>query len=300
MFGKDLMVYLDGEYLKLEDADISVMTHSLHYGSGVFEGVRAYNTKNGTGILYLNKHIDRLFYSAETMGLVIPFSKEEIKEACLEVLRKNNLKSAYIRPLVFFDHSTLGLKINNSKTRVLIAGWEWGKYLAESVKIKVSSYRRISEKTTVSDAKISGHYANSILASTEVQKEGFDEALLLDHSGAVAEGPGENIFFIKDKKLFTPKIGKILPGITREMIMQIAKSLNYEVIEKEIFPNELNDFEGAFFTGTAAEVTVISEIVLESEEKIEFNNNSPQEIKEKFFGIIKGEEVLGEDWFSYI
>ncbi len=301
MFNKEDIVYLDGEYKKIKDANVSIMTHSLHYGSAVFEGIRAYKTKLGTGILKLEQHIDRLFYSADVMGMKIPFTKEEIKKACFDVLEKNNLESAYIRPLVFFDDSSLGLKTAGLKVRVLVAAWTWGKYLPQSVKVKISSYRRISEKSTVPDAKISGHYVNSILAGAEVVKEGYDEALLLDHNDAIAEGPGENIFFIKNGKIYTPKIGKILGGITRASIIDLSKSLDYEVIEKEIFPNELGDFEGAFFTGTAAEVTPIAEITDLNNKKYLFNANNDvvNDIKENFFKIIDGDSEFTKKWFEF-
>ncbi len=300
MFEKDLIVFLDGKYLKLEDADVSVMTHSLHYGSAVFEGIRAYNTINGTAVFRLQEHIDRLFYSAEVIGAEIPFTKEELIEATLEVLRKNNLKSAYIRPLVFFDDTSLGLKVANSKVRVLIAAWDWGKYLSESVKVKISEFKRISEKSTIPDAKISGHYVNSILAGSQVQKKGFDEALLLDHNDAIAEGPGENIFFIKDKILYTPKKGKILTGITRSSVIEFAQKLGYEVQEVEIFTRDLENFEGAFFTGTAAEVTPISEITDLTGNVFKFNLNTVEEIKTKFFSIVEGKEEESDNWFTKI
>ena len=300
MFNDNLIVFLDGKYLKLKDANISVMTHSLHYGSGVFEGIRAYNIKNNSGVFKLKEHIDRLFYSSEVIGAKIPFTKKEIIDAVLEVLRKNNLKSAYIRPLVFFVHSTLGLKINNNKVRVLISAWDWGKYLSESVRVKVSKYKRISEETTVPDAKISGHYVNSILASSEVSKDGYDEALLLDNKNAIAEGPGENIFFIKDKKIYTPKLGKILAGITRASVIEFAKSLNYEVLEKDIFLKDLNDFESAFFTGTAAELTPISEITDLNGNVYKFNINGVDELKEKFFKIMNGEDEFSNKWFNFV
>ena len=300
MFDKNLIVYLDGEFSLLSKSNISPMTHSLHYGSGVFEGIRAYKIKNGTGVFKLSEHIDRLFYSAEKIGLEIPQSKKELIEATLEVLRKNNLQSAYIRPLVFFDESALGITTAKNKTRVLIAAWEWGKYLPDSVSVKISNFARISEKSTICDAKISGHYVNSLLATSSAKKQGFDEALLLDHCGNIAEGPGENIFFISGKSLFTPKLGKILNGITRSTVIDIAKNLGYKIHQEDISPSRLAEFEGAFFTGTAAEVTPISSIENSDGEKFSFSTSAGLDIKNAFFKMIGEESADDENNFTLI
>ncbi len=299
MFDENLIVFIDGEYKTLQEAKISPATHSLHYGTAIFEGIRAYQTENGTAIFRLEEHIERFFHSAEVMRMELPFSKGEMREICQSVLRKNNLKSAYIRPLAFYDESSLGITTKENKVRVLVMAWEWGKYLAEAVKVKISNYRRISEKSSVMTAKISGHYANSFLATMDAKKNGFDEALLLDHQDAIAEGPGENIFFIKDKELHTPMKDKVLPGITRNSVMELAKELNYKVTERNIFPKELEDFQGAFFTGTAAEVTPIEKIVWREKEMI-FDTKVGQDIKELFFKTVGGNFKDKLDWLTFV
>ena len=300
MFDQNLIVFLDGRYLSLAEAEISPATHSLHYGTAVFEGIRAYNPKEEVAIFRLDDHIKRLFYSAGVMKMKIPFSEQELRKACLEVVKKNGLSSAYIRPLVFYDDASLGITTVNNKVRVLIMAWDWGKYLAESVRVKISSLRRVSEQSSVMDAKISGHYANSFLATMEVKKAGFDEALLLDGCGAIAEGPGENIFFVKGKKLYTPTAGKILPGITRNSVMSLAEDLQYEIIEKDIFPKELDFFEGAFFTGTAAEITPIESIELIDGKVIKFDVRQGEDIKKNFFDLLSGRKRDKFNWLTYV
>lgn len=300
MFNENTIVYLGGKYLELKDSNISPLTHTLHYGTGAFEGIRAYKIKNGTGVLKLREHIDRLFYSSEKIGLEILETREEVEEIILNILRKNNLETAYIRPMVYFDETSLGVVPSNNKTILFVAAWEWGKYLPESVSVEISDFRRISEKSTITDAKISGHYVNSLLAANVAKKNGFDEALLLDHNDNIAEGPGENIFFIKDKKLLTPKLGKILSGITRKTVIEIAGKMGYEVIEKDISISELSDFEGAFFTGTAAEVTPISKITEKSGKEYNFNINSGIDIKKEFFEIVGEESSDENNYFTLI
>ncbi len=300
MFDKNLIVYLNGEYLKLKDANISPMTHGLHYGTGVFEGIRAYKIKNGTGIFRLQEHTDRLFYSADKLGLEIGETKDEINEICKTLMQKNNLESAYIRPLIFFDDSSLGMKIGVNKTSVLIAAFPWPKYLADEVSVKISPFTRISEKSTVCDAKISGHYTNSFMATADAKKDNFDEPLLLDHQGAVAEGSVANIFFVKDKKIITPQKGKILAGITRNSIIELARDLEYEIVEREIFPEELGNFEGAFFTGTASEVTPIAKIVLEDGSEILFDTKTVDELKNAFTDVISENSIDHRKWFTII
>ncbi|MEN8252139.1 MAG: branched-chain amino acid transaminase [Patescibacteria group bacterium] len=300
MFDKNLIVYFNGEYKKLGDASISPMTHGLHYGTGVFEGIRAYKIKDGVGIFRLNEHTDRLFYSAEKLGLDISQTKGEINEACLELMRKNNLESAYVRPLVFFDDSALGMKIGNNKTNVFIAAFDWPKYLADEVNVKISPFTRISEKSTVCDAKIAGHYTNSWLASSQAKQDGVDEPLLLDHAGAIAEGPVANVFFVSDKKLITPQKGKILAGITRDSVMELARDLGYEIIEKEIFSEELKSFQGAFFTGTASEITPIKKIILDSGEEVVFDAITVSKLQNAFSDVISEESKDDKKWFTML
>jgi branched-chain amino acid aminotransferase len=300
MFDKDLIVYLNGQYLRLEDANISPMTHGLHYGTGVFEGVRAYKIKEGTGIFRLAEHINRLFYSAEKLGLEIAETKEEINEICKTLMTKNNLESAYIRPLVYFDESALGMRIGMNKTNIFITAFPWPKYLADEVNVKISPFVRISEKSTICDAKISGHYVNSFMASADAKKNDFDEPLLLDHDGFVAEGSVANIFFVQGKKIITPNEGKILAGITRASVIELALDLGYEVEEKTISPNELHYFDGAFFTGTASEITPIKNITLEDKKEITFNCDNVIELKNAFSDIISENSVDDREWFTII
>lgn len=300
MFDKNLIVYVNGKYVKLEDASISPMTHGLHYGTGAFEGIRAYKIKGGVGIFRLQEHIDRLFYSAKKLGLDISETKNEINNVCKTLIQKNNLESAYIRPLVYFDDSALGMKIGMNETHILIAAFHWPKYLASEVDVKISPFTRISEKSTVCDAKISGHYANSFMATADAKKDNFDEPLLLDHDGAVAEGSVANIFFIKDKKLVTPQKGKILAGITRDSMIELANDLSYDVSEREIFPEELKDFQGAFFTGTASEITPIKKIMLLNNKEIVFDTKVTKDLQDAFVDIIGENSIDEKKWFTRV
>ena len=250
-------VWINGKFIKGEKATVPLLTHSLHYGSAVFEGIRFYNTDNGPAVFRLDEHIQRLFYSAKVMGMKIQYSQKELRSIVLELVLKNKLTSGYIRPIVFFG-SKMGLNPMNVDLNVAIACWSWGKYLEKDViKVKISKFIRIHPESSVMGAKISGHYFNSILATLEAKNNKCDEALLLDYKGNIAEGPGENIFFIKNKKIYTPTSEAILPGITRATVIKLARDLGYVVIEKRIRPKDINNFDEAFFTGTAAEMTAI-------------------------------------------
>lgn len=297
MFDPKAKIWLDGTITTLADSGISPLTHSLHYGSGAFEGIRAYQSTSGqTNIFRLTEHIDRLFYSAETIFLTIPYTKEELIGACVEVIRANDLSEAYIRPLVFHDESSLGISVAHNKPRVLIAAWPWGQYLSDAVSVAVASHRRISEKSLVSDAKVSGHYVNSLLATTEAKQAGYQEALLLDHNENIAEGPGENIFFIKNTELHTPKLGKILNGITRNAVISFASDLDFSVTERDITLSELSNFDAAFFTGTAAEISPIASIDQGSTSRAEFSVNLVEPIKSHYQKIIRGEDEAYAKW----
>jgi len=215
-------------------------------------------------------------------------------------MTKNNLESAYIRPLVYFDESALGMRIGMNKTNIFITAFPWPKYLADEVNVKISPFVRISEKSTICDAKISGHYVNSFMASADAKKNDFDEPLLLDHDGFVAEGSVANIFFVQGKKIITPNEGKILAGITRASVIELALDLGYEVEEKTISPNELHYFDGAFFTGTASEITPIKNITLEDKKEITFNCDNVIELKNAFSDIISENSVDDREWFTII
>lgn len=292
MIKEDSIIWYNGQLLQEKDCRISILTHSLHYGSSVFEGIRAYEDINGNSKIFrLEEHIDRLFYSAKCLFMEIDFTKEEVMNACKKVLEENKLKSAYLRPIIFYGNESMGLNPSNNKAHIAIIAWEWGKYLKDGVKVKISSIKRISEHSLTVDAKVGGHYVNSIYATTEAKNLGYDEGLLLDHDGNIAEGPGENIFFVKDKMLFTPKLGKILKGITRDAIIEIAKDLDYTIIERNITPFEINSFDGAFFVGTAAEVTAIKEI-----SGIMYDLNCGKDIKDKFFEVVAGKDEKYKNW----
>lgn len=300
MIDKNLIAYTNGKYKKLSDIVVSPMTHTLHYGTGVFEGIRSYETKKGIGIRKLPEHISRLFNSSSKLFMKIKENEEEVQEICKELLRKNNLKSAYIRPLVFLDDSSVGMQVGKNETQIFIVAFPWEKYLSDTVRVKISSIRRISEQTTAHDAKICGHYINSFMATGEAKNTNFDEPLLLDRNGAVAEGAVANVFFIKNNELITPKKDKIFPGLVRSSVLEIAKELDYNVVEKDIFPEEIEEFEGAFFTGTASEITIISEITLLNNKCIKFNENASTGFKNIYTDAVSMESIDRRGWFSII
>ena len=297
---KTKYIWLNGEFINWEDATTHVLTHTLHYGAGAFEGVRAYKADKGTAIFRLQEHTDRLFYSAEAIGMEIPYSREVLNEAQLELLRKNEIEHAYLRPIAYYGYGKMGLNPTGCPVDVMIACWPWGAYLPhDMVDLKVSSYIRIHPKSTVADAKISGHYVNSILAVQELQGTKYHEALLLDFEGNIAEGPGENFFAIKDGKIYTPPLGNVLKGITRNTIFQIAEKHGIEVIEKTLTPDEACDHEEAFFTGTAAEVTPIRSI---DDKSIGEGKIGPitEKIRSSYLDAVHGKNPDFEHFLSYI
>jgi branched-chain amino acid aminotransferase len=260
------VVWMNGEFVPFEDAKVSVLTHALHYGTGVFEGVRCYETSRGPAVFRHQEHIDRLYQSSGLYYMEIPFSKEEIRRATHETIVRNGFKSCYIRPLVFRGAGPMGLYPLNSPVEVAIAVWEWGSYLGDEgkqngVRAKVSSWRKISPDSLIPAAKASGQYLNSILAKIEADKAGYEEGILLDQRGMVCEGTGENLFLVKDGKIATPGFASsILGGINRLAAMEIARDLGYEVVERDIARGELYLCDEMFMTGTAAELTPIREI----------------------------------------
>jgi len=299
MADKKGYVWMDGKFTSFAKARIHVLNHSLHYGSAVFEGIRCYMTPNGPAVFRLQEHIDRLFHSAQTMGMKMSFTKKQVAQAVLELVKKNKLQEGYIRPIVFYGEK-MGLDPAGAPVHLAIAAWPWGKYLAkESVSVKISSFARIHPGSSVMTAKISGHYANSIVASLEAKKAGFDEALLLDWRGNIAEGPGENIFFVKNKTLYTPKAGMILPGLTRDSVMVLARELGYKVAEKDVRLKDLPEFDEAFFVGTAAEINAIGKI-----DGHIFGAGGEGtvtgEIRENYARIIHGENKKYKKWLSYV
>jgi len=292
-------IWFNGKFFDWEKARIHVLTHSLHYGSAVFEGIRAYPTEIGLAVFRLPEHIDRLFYSASVLGMKISFSKEEIKEEILKTIKINQLKECYIRPIAFFGEK-MGLNPEEALVNLAIAAFPWrGIFGEKKIKVKISKFIRIHPRSTAVDAKISGHYVNSILATLEVKKEGFDEAILLDFEGNVAEGPGENIFMVKDRKIFTPPLGAIFPGITRRTVIEVAKSLGYSVLEKKIKPEELKKTDELFFTGTGVEICPIIKIdeILINQGKL---GEITKKIKKIYQRIVKGKERRYFKWLTFI
>ena len=291
---------MDGRFKKWKDATIHLITHTLHYGAGAFDGVRFYDTPNGTAVFRLPDHTKRFFYSAKAVGIKIPFSQKQINEVIVKLLKKNKVKSGYIRPLAWYGSGHMGVNPIGAPINTAIACWPWNTYLPqESIRIMTSSFIRIHPKSTVSDAKIIGHYSNSIQAVLEAKKAGFDEALLLDYKGNVAEGAVENIFMVKKGVLITPSIGSILPGITRDSIMRLAKDLGYKVIEKTVKLKDLYTADEVFLTGTATEVVPVSVI---DKKTIAKGMVGPitKALNKSFIDIITGRNPKYKKWLTYV
>ena len=304
MADRDGFIWQDGKLVPWRDATTHVLTHSLHYGLAVFEGVRAYNTAKGTAIFRLAEHTQRLLNSGKIYMMDIPYSKDELMEAQKEVVRANKLESCYLRPLAFYGSEKMGISTCGATVHVAIAAWPWGAYLGEEglekgIRVKTSSYTRHHVNSTMPRAKLSGTYPNSILANLEVTKQGYDEALLLDNQGFVAEGAGENLFVIKDGKVFEPEIASALTGITRDSVITIARDLGYEVHAKRLTRDDIYLADEAFFTGTAAEVTPIREL---DDRDIGEGRRGPitARIQARFFDAVNGRAPEYENWLSYV
>nr|VFJ77647.1 MAG: branched chain amino acid aminotransferase apoenzyme [Candidatus Kentron sp. FW] len=265
MDDRDGVIWFDGKLVPWREATVHVLTHTLHYGMGVFEGVRAYDTENGTAIFRLREHTDRLFHSARILNISIPYSKETLMDAQRQVVRENGLSSAYLRPMCFYGSEGMGLRADNLSVHVIVAAWEWGAYLGaenleRGIRVRTSSFNRHHVNAAMSKAKANGNYLNSMLALQEALACGCEEALMLDTEGFVAEGSGENIFIARDGILYTPDLSSALDGITRKTIITLAEAADIEVREKRITRDEVYIADEAFFTGTAAEVTPIREL----------------------------------------
>ncbi|HSW53026.1 MAG TPA: branched-chain amino acid transaminase [Sulfuricaulis sp.] len=265
MADRDGVIWYDGKLVPWREATTHVLTHTLHYGMGVFEGVRAYKTTKGAAIFRLQAHTDRLFRSAHILGMAMPYDKKTINEATRAAVRENKLESAYIRPMCFYGSEGMGLRAEGLKVHVIVAAWSWGAYLGEDgqkngIKVRTSSFNRHHVNITMCRAKANGNYMNSMMALREAQSAGCDEALLLDVEGYVSEGSGENIFIVRDGVMYTPDLTSALDGITRATVMQLASELGIKVVEKRITRDEVYIADEAFFTGTAAEVTPIREL----------------------------------------
>jgi len=304
MADRDGVIWFDGELVPWREAKVHVLTHTLHYGMGVFEGVRAYKAEQGTAIFRLQAHTDRLFDSAHIMRMDMPYSKDEINEAQRTVVRENSLESAYLRPMAFYGSEGMGLRADNLKTHVIVAAWEWGAYLGEDnmkngLRICTSSYTRHHVNISMTKAKANGHYINSMLALQEAVSDGYDEAMLLDNEGYVAEGSGENIFIVKNGVIYTPDLTSALNGITRNTIFRMCKELGIEIVEKRITRDEVYIADEAFFTGTAAEVTPIREV---DNRKIGAGTRGPvtEKLQTLYFDLVHGRKTIEADWLSTV
>ncbi len=305
MSDRDGKIWMDGHLVEWRDAKIHVLSHTLHYGCGAFEGVRAYNAKGGTAIFRLHEHTERLFNSAKILRMKIPFSMQQVMDAQCEVVRANRLESCYIRPLTWIGSEKLGVSPKGNRIHLMIAAWAWGAYLGEEgmkrgIRVKTSSYTRHHVNITMTQAKAVSNYTNSILANMEVTDEGYDEALLLDASGFVSEGAGENLFVVKRGVVYTPDLSAgALNGITRNTVFAICQDLGLKLVEKRITRDEVYICDEAFFTGTAAEVTPIREL-----DRIELGAGSRGPITEKiqaaFFDIVNGRNPKYAEWLTRV
>jgi branched-chain amino acid aminotransferase len=304
MADKDGVIWYDGAMVPWRDATTHVLTHSLHYGLAVFEGLRAYDTKKGAAIFRLKEHIDRLFASAHIYMMKIPFSKKELMEACLNVVKENNLSSCYIRPIAFYGSEKMGVSPKGATVHVAIAAWPWGAYLGaegieKGIRVKTSSFSRHHVNVTMCRAKYSGTYANSILANQEAIDHGYDEALLLDVDGFVAEGAGENLFIVKNNTIYEPELTSALMGITRDTILTLAADLGLNVKSKRLTRDDVYTADEAFFTGTAAEVTPIREL---DNRVIGAGQRGPvtEKLQTLFFDLVNGREEKHDEWLTYV
>ncbi|MGE4596745.1 MAG: branched-chain amino acid transaminase [Methylophilaceae bacterium] len=304
MENRDGFIWYDKKLVPWRDAKTHVLTHTLHYGLGVFEGVRAYETAKGPAIFRLQDHTQRLFNSAHIVGMKLPYNKETLNQAQKIAVKKNKLRSAYIRPMAFYGSEAMGISARTLSTHVIVAAWSWGAYMGQAaldsgIRVKTSSLSRHHVNVTMCKAKANGNYMNSILAHQEATIDGYDEALLLDTQGLVTEGSGENIFLVKNGKLLTPTLSSALEGITRDTVITIAKDLNIEVLEKNITRDEVYTADEAFFTGTAAEVTPIKEL---DRRTIGLGSKGPMthEIQSIYFDIVKGINNKYDHWLTYL
>lgn len=298
-------IWMDGKLIPWEEANVHILTHSLHYGLAVFEGIRCYLCKDGKSAVFrLREHVDRLFDSAQIGDIKIPYSKKDIAEACKETLRVNQLKEGYIRPIVFIGEGVMGVYPGDNPIRVAIITWSWGAYLGDEalekgIRVKVSSYNRHHVNVMMTKAKICGNYVNSVLAKREVMRMGYDEALMLDTEGYVSEASGENIFMVKNGVLKTTPLTSILPGITRDAVIQIARAKKIPMLEERFTRDELYTAQEAFFTGTAAELTPIREV----DNRI-VGDAKPgpvtKELQAAFFDIVKGKNSEYREWLDYL
>ena len=302
MSDRDGFIWSNGKLIPWREATTHVLTHSLHYGMGVFEGIRAYKTPKGTAIFRLNEHVKRLFNGTKIFQITLPYTEAEIRQAIIDVVNANQLESCYIRPLIYIGSEKLGISPKGNTIHTISAAWLWGAYLGEDglnkgIRVKTSSFTRHFVNSSLVRAKASGYYINSILANQEVTANGYDEALLLDTEGYVSEGSGENLFMVRNGIVYTPDLASCLDGITRDSIIQIAKDLGFEVREKRLTRDEVYTADEAFFTGTAAEVTPIREL---DDRMIGDGKKGPitKQIQDVFFDTVYGKNDRYSDWLT--
>ena len=299
-------IWQDGDFVDWDDATVHVLTHGLHYGTGIFEGVRCYDTDNGPAIFRWDEHLDRFYQSAKPYDMEVPFSREELTEATLELLRREELRSCYIRPVAFYGYGSLGVSPEENPVNAAIAAWPWGTYLGEEalergVEVMISSWRKYASSQVPTNAKTTGLYVNSLLAGEEARRNGYTEAIVLNKEGQVAEGPGENIFLVRDGEIYTPGLSQsILDGITRNTVIELARERGYTVHDRAtISRGELNTADELFFTGTAAEVTPIRTV---DNVTIGSGSRGPvtEELQQAFFDLVERRTTAHEEWFTYV
>ena len=299
-------IWQDGDFVDWDDATVHVLTHALHYGTGIFEGVRCYDTENGPAIFRWDEHLDRFYQSAKPYDMEVPFSREELTEATLELLRREELRSCYIRPVAFYGYGSLGVSPKENPVDTAIAAWPWGTYLGEEalergVEVMISSWRKYASSQVPTNAKTTGLYVNSLLAGEEARRNGYTEAIVLNKEGQVAEGPGENLFLVRDGEIYTPGLSQsILDGITRNTVIELARERDYTVHDQAtISRGELNTADELFFTGTAAEVTPIRKV-----DNVTINDGSrgpvTEELQQAFFDLVERRTDAHEEWFTYV
>lgn len=293
-------IWQSGKWTPWEESTTHVITHSLHYGGAVFEGIRIYDTPKGPAIFRLEDHLKRLFYSAKTIALEIRYTQKELEAVAAELVKRNEIKDGYLRPLAYYGYGKMGLNPVGAPPEIFLACWPWTNYLSDvpAIKVKISKYMRLHPKSVVVDAKVSGYYANSILASLEVRAEGYHEALFLDFQGNVAEGPGENMFIVKNGTVITPPGDFILPGFTRDTILKLAKDLGLKTEEKNFKPEDIYSADEAFMTGTASEVAPIENVDGKTIGKGGVGKITEQ-LKQAYLDVVHGKNPKYEHWLTY-
>ena len=296
---KSKFIWMNGKFLKWDDAKVHILTHALHYGSSIFEGIHTYKTKKGTAMFRLNEHIVRFFHSANAISMQIRFSKDDLKKAIIDLVRKNEIEDGYVRPLAYYGYGNIGIYPKDIKTEIALVTVPWGNYYYKNLKVMTAKFFRHSEKSTVFGAKIGGNYANSIVAMFEARKKGYDEALMLDQQGYVAEGPAENVFMVKNGVLMTPNSKSALHGITRDSLIKIAKDLRIKVLERKITLKEFHNADEVFFCGTATEIAPVVEI---DSRRIGKRNigKVTEMLKRTFYDVVRGNHKKYDKWVTYV